>query len=150
MATDGSNGNGSNNSGTVGNSGGNAGDSGANGGAGTGRKRPKHENTEAELLVSGKKVISVFPRIAAALPKAIDVKTLSGSVTSLETSITDVAEATNARTRAVATKKARRKNLDQYIKRIRSSVKGHFGADSEEYELVGGTPVSKRKKRPRK
>lgn len=36
------------------------------------------------------------------------------------------------------------------IKRIRASIKGAYGDDSSEYELVGGTRMSERKRTPRK
>ena len=36
------------------------------------------------------------------------------------------------------------------VKRVRSSVRGNFGDDSTQYELVGGTRMSERKPRTRK
>jgi hypothetical protein len=36
------------------------------------------------------------------------------------------------------------------IKRLRSWIKGHYGDDSSEYEMVGGTRLSERKPRARK
>jgi len=36
------------------------------------------------------------------------------------------------------------------VKRVRATVKGMYGDDSSEYELVGGTRMSERKKAARK
>jgi hypothetical protein len=36
------------------------------------------------------------------------------------------------------------------VKRVRSSVRGNYGDDSTQYELVGGTRMSERKPRTRK
>jgi len=114
------------------------------------RKRPKRDRSDAQLLLTAKKILSVYRRIAPGVPKAIDAKAFARSVATLESSVVAVAAANNARARAVAVKKRSRRALDQYVKRIRSGIKGHYGDDSEEYELVGGTPLSKRKKRPRR
>ena len=39
--------------------------------------------------------------------------------------------------------------LSKIAVRARAGIKGYFGDDSDEYELAGGTPASKRKKRAR-
>jgi hypothetical protein len=36
------------------------------------------------------------------------------------------------------------------VKRVRSGMKGTYGDDSSQYEMVGGTPVSKRQLRKRR
>jgi hypothetical protein len=41
-------------------------------------------------------------------------------------------------------------NLSDYIVQARSVVKGLFGADSSEYDMIGGTRVSERKKGKKK
>jgi hypothetical protein len=41
------------------------------------------------------------------------------------------------------------KELNSKNTRVMSLVSGRFGADSSQYELVGGTRISERKKRPR-
>ena len=41
-------------------------------------------------------------------------------------------------------------NVWDTIKRVRSTIKGIYGDDSSEYELVGGTRMSERKKAVRK
>ena len=45
---------------------------------------------------------------------------------------------------------ARLTSIWEAVKRTRSSVKGSYGDDSSEYELVGGTRMSERKKAVRK
>jgi hypothetical protein len=39
--------------------------------------------------------------------------------------------------------------MNNVATRTRAGIKGYFGDDSNEYELAGGTPTSKRKKRGR-
>lgn len=39
--------------------------------------------------------------------------------------------------------------MNNIATRTRAGIKGYFGDDSNEYELAGGTPTSKRKKRSR-
>lgn len=41
-------------------------------------------------------------------------------------------------------------DLWQTVKRVRSAVKGIYGDDSSEYEMVGGTRLSERKRPSRK
>jgi hypothetical protein len=38
----------------------------------------------------------------------------------------------------------------EMIKRVRSTIKGMYGDDSSEYEMVGGTRMSDRRRSPRK
>jgi hypothetical protein len=47
-------------------------------------------------------------------------------------------------------REARLTSIWEAVKRARSSVKGIYGDDSSEYELVGGTRMSERKKAVRK
>lgn len=47
-------------------------------------------------------------------------------------------------------KRAKTRELREIMKRVKSSVAGVFGDDSNEYELVGGTRRSERKKPVRK
>jgi len=43
--------------------------------------------------------------------------------------------------------KAERHTLWEILKRVRSAVKGKFGDDSDEYERIGGTRLSERRRR---
>ncbi len=63
-------------------------------------------------------------------------------VPSILQEISDIdAELTAARSK----RDALYKDLWQDVKRVRSAVKGLYGDDSSEYELVGGTRLSERK-----
>lgn len=71
------------------------------------------------------------------------INTLEAAVAALD--------ALNAeRTRLVNEKGEEAENLSDYIVQVRSVVKGLFGADSSEYDMVGGTRASERKKGKKK
>jgi len=60
-------------------------------------------------------------------------------------------DALNAeRTRLVNEKGEDAEHLSDYIVQVRSVVKGLFGDDSSEYDMVGGTRASERKKGKKK
>ncbi|WP_339137462.1 MAG: hypothetical protein WGN25_05345 [Candidatus Electrothrix sp. GW3-4] len=54
------------------------------------------------------------------------------------------------RTRLVNEKGDTAEDLSDYIVQVRAVVKGLFGDDSSEYEMVGGTRASERKKPKKK
>ncbi|MCI5121558.1 MAG: hypothetical protein D3908_10285, partial [Candidatus Electrothrix sp. AUS4] len=65
--------------------------------------------------------------------------------------VVDELDALNAeRTRLVDVKGEKTGNLSDHIVQVRSAVKGIFGADSAEYDMVGGTRTSERKRPARK
>ncbi len=108
------------------------------------------QNSEAALIAEVTSLGEVLPKVAEALPKELDPKAFKLESQQLGESITSVNDANRARTKAVAEKRERVKVIQQMIKRIRASVKGRFGDDSLEYELVGGKRASNRKKPVRK
>ena len=68
------------------------------------------------------------------------INPILSQITQLETQLTDLRNQRDAISL----------NMWDKIKRIRSGVKAHYGDDSTEYELVGGTRLSDRKRSNRK
>lgn len=68
-----------------------------------------------------------------------DINRLTGlqnSLTTLETQLEELRNQRDAVTRAMWDK----------VKRIRAGVKSFYGDDSTQYDLIGGTPISERKR----
>ncbi len=99
-----------------------------------------------KLLQEAGEVKQALEKIGAGLPPEISAAEMENKIAELETAVSDV-DALNAdRTRLVNVKGEKVDNLNEYIVRSRATVKGIFGTDSSEYDMVGGTRVSERKK----
>jgi len=72
---------------------------------------------------------------------------LTTQITTLQSEETAKIAAEDALTSARNKVKDERHNLWEILKRIRTGVKSQFGDDSDEYERVGGTRMSERKRR---
>ena len=103
-----------------------------------------------KLLQEANEIKKALEKIDDRLPdglKAADMETKMGAVES----VVDELDALNAeRTRLVDQKGEQAGNLSDHIVQVRSAVKGIFGADSAEYDMVGGTRTSERKRPVRK
>lgn len=103
-----------------------------------------------KLLKEAGKVQQALEKIGAGLPDSISAAEMGTRIDTLEAKI-DELDALNAeRTRLVNEKGEQADELSDYIVRARAAVKGIFGADSSEYDMVGGTRASERKKGKRK
>jgi hypothetical protein len=75
---------------------------------------------------------------------------MAAKITALETVISEL-DAVNAdRTRLVNSKAEQAGTLSDFIVQVRLAVKAVCGPDSSEYEMIGGTRASDRKKPKRK
>ncbi|MCI5225792.1 MAG: hypothetical protein D3918_03810 [Candidatus Electrothrix sp. AX2] len=103
-----------------------------------------------KLLQEANEIKKALEKIDDRLPdglKAADMETRMEAVES----VVDELDAVNAeRTRLVDRKGEQSKHLSDHIVQVRSAVKGIFGADSAEYDMVGGTRTSERKRSKRK
>ena len=103
-----------------------------------------------KLLQEANEIKKALEKIDDRLPdglKAADMESRMGEVES----VVDELDALNAeRTRLVDVKGEKTGNLSDHIVQVRSAVKGIFGADSAEYDMVGGTRTSERKRPARK
>ncbi|WP_446011975.1 hypothetical protein [Candidatus Electrothrix sp.] len=107
-------------------------------------------NSVPKLLQEANEIKKALEKIDDRLPdglKAVDMETKMGE---LET-VVDEVDAVNAeRTRLIDRKGEKSQNLSDHMVQVRAAVKGVFGADSEEYDMVGGTRTSERKHHAKK
>ena len=98
-----------------------------------------------KLLQEANEVKKALEKIGIGLPDSISAADMETKIAALETAV-DELDALNAeRTRMVNVKAEQAGALSDYIVQVRSAVKGIFGADSTEYDMVGGTRTSERK-----
>ncbi len=105
---------------------------------------------QATLVAEVTQVGQVIPKVVAALPKDLDPKGFHAESQRLDASIATVKRLNVELKGAIGEKRGHEKAMRQLLKRVRAAVKGHFGDDSTEYALVGGTRLSERKKPVRK
>lgn len=108
------------------------------------------KGSDAKLLEEARRIAQVLPKIAGALPKDLEARRFSELVKRFDEGLTAIARLNNERTDAVNHKNSTGKAVFEFIKRVRSTVKGVYGDDSSEYDLVGGTRRSERKPPTRK
>jgi hypothetical protein len=88
--------------------------------------------------------------IGAGLPASISAADVETKIDALETAVSELDALNAEKTRLVNVKGEQAEALSDYIVRVRSVVKGIFGPDSSEYEMLGGTRASERKRPKRK
>ena len=104
----------------------------------------------ANLLQEARKIKEAMEKIGAGLPAGISIAELEARIAALETS-SGAVDALNAeRTQMVNVKADDVKGLNEYLIIIRLAIKSLCGLNSSEYEMVGGTRASERKKPVRK
>lgn len=104
----------------------------------------------ANLLQEASKIKEAMEKIGEGLPVGISIAELEVKINALKTS-TKAVDAINAeRTQMVNIKADDVKGLNEYLIIIRLAIKSLCGLDSSEYEMVGGTRASERKKPVRK
>ena len=109
------------------------------------RKYPTNVIEQTQDVLGGWNQISPVPAFgtltAASFTADVTAATaLEAQITALEAQLTDKRNLRDAQLSALWDK----------TKRVRSSVKGTFGDDSSQYEMVGGTRLSDRKSSRRK
>lgn len=103
-----------------------------------------------KLLQEANEVKLALEKIGAGVPAGISAAEMTARIAALEDAVNAVDSLNAERTRLVNNKADQAKNLSDYIVQIRAAVKGILGADSSEYDMVGGTRTSERKRPKRK
>lgn len=103
-----------------------------------------------KLLKEAGKVQQALEKIREGLPDSISAAEMGTRIDALEAKVGELDALNAERTRLVNEKGAQADDLSDYIVRVRAAVKGIFGTDSTEYEMVGGTRLSERKRGKRK
>ena len=89
-------------------------------------------------------------KINADLPADVSVAEITARIDDLEAAISALDALNAERTRQVNVKGDKAGALSDYLVHVRTSVKAVCGPDSSEYEMVGGTRASERKKPKKK
>jgi flagellar biosynthesis/type III secretory pathway chaperone len=106
--------------------------------------------SDDSLIAELKAMAKPLKKLAKKLPAELGMNVLAERRAALETTVERVKHINSERTEAVNAKQAASKQARELLKRIRAAVRGAYGDDSTEYELVGGTRLSERKKPLRK
>jgi len=103
-----------------------------------------------KLLQEAGEIKKALEKISATLPDGISAAAMGAKITGLETVVSEL-DAVNAdRTRLVNAKGEQAETLSDFIVQVRLAVKAVCGPDSSEYEMIGGTRASDRKKPKKK
>ncbi len=95
-----------------------------------------------KLLQEANEVKLALEKIGAGVPAGISVAEMMNRIAALVDAVNAVDALNAERTRLVNNKADQAKNLSDYIVQVRAAVKGILGADSSEYDMVGGTRAS--------
>lgn len=95
-----------------------------------------------KLLQEANEIKQALKKIDDRLPDGLTPADMETKMAALK-DVVDALDENNAeRTRLVDRKAEQAKHLSDHIVQVRSAVKGIFGADSTEYDMVGGTRTS--------
>ncbi len=103
-----------------------------------------------KLLQEANEIKQALEQMGANVPAGISAAEMSNRITALESIISELDKVNAQRTQLVNSKADVAKNVSDYIVQVRAVVKGIRGADSSEYDMVGGTRKSERKKPKKK
>lgn len=103
-----------------------------------------------KLLQEAGEIKKALEKISAELPGGIAAAEMGAKITALESVISELDAVNAERTRLVNSKGDQAETLSDFIVQVRLAVKAVCGPDSSEYEMVGGTRASDRKKPKKK
>ncbi|MDU9048203.1 MAG: hypothetical protein Q3M30_05105 [Candidatus Electrothrix sp. Rat3] len=103
-----------------------------------------------KLLQIAGEIKEALGKISTDLPADVTPTETAAKIAELETAIAELDAINAERTRKVNVKRDKAGALSDYLVHVRLSVKAACGPDSSEYEMVGGTRTSERKKPKKK
>lgn len=103
-----------------------------------------------KLLQEAHAIKEALEQMGEGVPVGISASEMSDRIAALEAIISELDKANANTTQLVNSKGDQARRVSDYIVQVRSVVKGISGPDSSEYEMVGGTRASERKKPKRK
>lgn len=89
-------------------------------------------------------------KISAELPADVSVAEITAKIVELESAVSELDALNAERTRLVNVKGDKAGALSDYLVHVRLAVKAVCGPDSSEYDMIGGTRSSERKKPKKK
>ena len=104
----------------------------------------------AKLLQIAGETKEALGKISATLPADVTVAEMEAKIADLEGAISALDALNAERTRLVNVKGEKAGALSDYLVHVRVSVKAACGPDSSEYDMIGGTRSSERKKPKKK
>jgi len=107
-------------------------------------------NSIPKLLQEAGEVRQALAAIGEVLPAEISAVEMEAKISDLEAVIAEMDANSADRTRLVDLKKDKARIVSDYVVQSRSVVKGIYGADSYQYDMVGGTRTSERSRPKRK
>jgi len=103
-----------------------------------------------KLLQEAHEVKQALEKIGESVPSGISASEMSDRIAALEDVINQLDTLNAEQTRLVDSKTDLAQSVSDYIVQVRAAIKGILGADSYEYDMVGGTRKSERKKPKKK
>jgi len=103
-----------------------------------------------KLLQEAHAIKEALEQMGEGVPAGISASEMSDRIAALEAIISELDKENAKTTQLVNSKGDQARRVSDYIVQVRSVVKGISGSDSSEYEMVGGTRASERKKPKRK
>lgn len=103
-----------------------------------------------KLLQEAHAIKEALEQMGEGVPAGISAAEMGNRIDALENIISELDKVNAQRTQLVNSKGDGAERVSDYIVQVRAVVKGIKGADSSEYDMVGGTRASERKKPKRK
>jgi hypothetical protein len=103
-----------------------------------------------KLLQEAHEIKEALEQMGEGVPAGISAAEMSDRIAALENIISELDKVNANRTQLVNSKGDGAERVSDYIVQVRAVIKGIKGADSSEYDMVGGTRASERKKPKRK
>ena len=99
-----------------------------------------------KLLKEAGQVKEALEKIGPGLPESITVAEIETRIAAVEAKVSAIDAVNAEKTRLVNEKREEAESLSDFIVRARSGVLSVFGKDSSEYDMMGCTRLSERKK----
>lgn len=103
-----------------------------------------------KLLQEAHAIKEALEQMGENVPAGISAAEMADRIAPLENIISELDKVNAQRTQLVNSKADVAQRVSDYAVQVRSVIKGISGSDSSEYEMVGGTRKSERKKPKRK
>jgi hypothetical protein len=103
-----------------------------------------------KLLQEAHAIKEALEQMGANVPAGISAAEMADRIAALENIISELDKVNANRTQLVNSKADVAERVSDYVVQVRSVIKGISGPDSSEYEMVGGTRKSERKKPKKK
>jgi hypothetical protein len=103
-----------------------------------------------KLLQEAHAIKEALEQMGANVPAGISAAEMAERIAALENIISELDKVNANRTQLVNSKADGAERVSDYVVQVRSVIKGISGPDSSEYEMVGGTRKSERKKPKKK